>query len=625
MQSKTTPAAAASPARRRWLGWGAAGTLSAAGAWWLADLWRGDAGRDAGPLLATVQRGNIEDLVTATGTLQPVRYVDVGAQVSGQLRQLHVQVGSEVREGDLLAEIDADAAAARVDAYRASLRQQQANLVQQEVALEKARRDHERQRRLMADDATTAQELVDARSAALSAQAQVDATKAQIEQIEATMRVEQTNLGYTRIYAPISGTVVSVTARQGQTLNASQQAPTLLRVADLSLMSVQTQVSEADVGRLYAGMPAYFTTLGSQGRRWSGRLKQVEPTPTVTNNVVLYNAVFEVPNPQRELMTQMTAQVFFVARSAESVLTVPVAALQQRASALRDAPRGAPAASAARGERGERRGPPPAASASSAAGAPTAPGERGERRGLQAGSAAAAPAPSRPAAAGAAPQRPASAPAGRPPAGVDAAPEPRRGTAPLWGGREGEAPAGERRPRTPEGNDGGPRSDWQTMDPEQRAARRRERMAGGEGAPPPRADTAPQTPPPRAATPPAAPAAPAAAGATRAVDRGVWAGPAGATRAAVPQRAVVKVANEQGAIEEREVLVGIGNRVHVQILQGLNEGEKVVVGQRQPDGARPRGGDGSQERRAGAMGAAGMGAMGPGGPGGAIGPMGPGR
>lgn len=604
MQSKTTPAAAASPARRRWLGWGVAGTLSAAGAWWLADLWRGDAGRDAGPLLATVQRGNIEDLVTATGTLQPVRYVDVGAQVSGQLRQLHVQVGSEVREGDLLAEIDADAAAARVDAYRASLRQQQASLVQQEVALEKARRDHERQRRLMADDATTAQELADARSAALSAQAEVEATKAQIEQIEATMRVEQTNLGYTRIYAPISGTVVSVTARQGQTLNASQQAPTLLRVADLSLMSVQTQVSEADVGRLYAGMPAYFTTLGSQGRRWSGRLKQVEPTPTVTNNVVLYNAVFEVPNPQRELMTQMTAQVFFVARSAENVLTVPVAALQQRPSALREAPRGAPAASAARGERGERRGPPPA---DSAAATP------------------AAPAPSRPAAAGAAPQRPGSAPARRPPAGVDAAPEPRRGAAPPWGGREGEALVGERRPRTPEGNDGGPRSDWQTMDPEQRAARRRERMAGGDGAPPPRADAAPQTPPPRAATPPAAPAAPAAAGATRAVDRGVWAGPAGASRAAVPQRAVVKVANDQGAIEEREVLVGIGNRVHVQILQGLSEGEKVVVGQRQPDGARPRGGDGSQERRAGAMGAAGMGAMGPGGPGGAMGPMGPGR
>ena len=110
-------------------------------------------------------------------------------------------------------------------------------------------------------------------------------------------------------------------ARQGQTLNANQQAPIILRIADLSTMTVQTQVSEADVGRLENGMRVYFTTLGGQGRRWHSALQKVEPTPVVQNNVVLYNALFDVPNPNRTLMTQMTAQVFFVVAEAQRCKT----------------------------------------------------------------------------------------------------------------------------------------------------------------------------------------------------------------------------------------------------------------------------------------------------------------
>jgi macrolide-specific efflux system membrane fusion protein len=125
----------------------------------------------------------------------------------------------------------------------------------------------------------------------------------------------------------MSGTVVSVTARQGQTLNANQQAPTILRIANLSTMTVQTQVSEADVSKLRQGMEVYFTTLGSQGRRWYGSLRKVEPTPTVTNNVVLYNALFDVPNANQSLMTNMTAQVFFIAATAKDTLLIPAAAL----------------------------------------------------------------------------------------------------------------------------------------------------------------------------------------------------------------------------------------------------------------------------------------------------------
>src|SRR5690606_34112149 len=131
----------------------------------------------------------------------------------------------------------------------------------------------------------------------------------------------------TRIVAPMAGTVVSITARQGQTLNANQQAPTILRIADLSTMTVETQVSEADIGRLRLGMDVWFTTLGANGQRWESQLRRTDPTPTVTNNVVLYNALFDVPNADRRLMTQMTAQVFFVVARAEDAITVPLAAL----------------------------------------------------------------------------------------------------------------------------------------------------------------------------------------------------------------------------------------------------------------------------------------------------------
>ena len=299
----------------------------AGGGWWAWKAWGAGAKKSEELIFSTVQRGDIEDLVGATGALQPRDYVDVGAQVSGQLKKLHVEVGTEVKEGDLLAEIDATQSIARVDANRASLRAQQATMVERQVNLEKAERDLQRQKNLMAEEATTAEQLQNAETAVRAARTQINTLKAQIEQQQASMRVEEANLKFTKIYAPMSGTVISITARQGQTLNTNQSAPTLLRIADLSTMTVQTQVGEADVAKLRQGMSSYFTTLGSPGRRFYGELRKIEPTPTVTNNVVLYNALFDVPNPNKVLMPQMTAQVFFVVAEARDVLTVPVAAL----------------------------------------------------------------------------------------------------------------------------------------------------------------------------------------------------------------------------------------------------------------------------------------------------------
>src|SRR5699024_8501901 len=159
--------------------------------------------------------------------------------------------------------------------------------------------------------------------------AQIDALKAQIEEHKASLKADEATLGYSRIYAPMDGTVVSLEARRGQTLNANQQAPELMRIADLSVMTVWTEVSEADVSRLTLGMPVYFSPLGNNEARWHGTLRQILPTPEEVNNVILYTALFDVYNTSRELMTKMTAQVFFVLAEAQDVLSVPVSALME--------------------------------------------------------------------------------------------------------------------------------------------------------------------------------------------------------------------------------------------------------------------------------------------------------
>jgi macrolide-specific efflux system membrane fusion protein len=186
----------------------------------------------------------------------------------------------------------------------------------------------ERQRRLLADRATSqdAFDIADAQRKSLAAQ--IQSLEAQTKQTESTLKGDTANLSYTKIYAPMAGTVIDIIARQGQTLNANQQAPIVLRIADLDTMTVKTQVSEADVPKLTIGMPAYFTTLGQPDQRRTGKLRQILPTPEVVNNVVLYSALFDVENPEHDLLPQMSAQVFFVVGQARNVPVVPMAALR---------------------------------------------------------------------------------------------------------------------------------------------------------------------------------------------------------------------------------------------------------------------------------------------------------
>lgn len=335
--------------------------------------WRAAADGPGAWATVTATRGDIEDSITATGTVQPKDYVDVGTQVSGQLRSLKVELGAQVRQGQLLAEIDPSVYQSRVDADRAQLRNQRAQLADRQAQAVLAKLQLARQQQLARDDATTQEAVQTAEATLQSANAQVESLRAQIEQTESTLRGDEANLGYTKISAPMSGTVVSLAAKQGQTLNANQQAPIVMRIADLSAMTVQAQVSEADVGKLNLGMPVYFTTLAGDNRRFSGALRQVSPTPNVVNNVVLYDALFDVPNPDQVLKTQMTAQVFFVAAAARDAVLVPVAA-------LRPLGRGEGAGAGA----GDRRGRGAAASAA-ASGSASAAGDVASRVGASEG------------------------------------------------------------------------------------------------------------------------------------------------------------------------------------------------------------------------------------------------
>jgi macrolide-specific efflux system membrane fusion protein len=293
---------------------------------WL--LWPSGGSGAARPATVKVTIGNVEDAVSAVGILQPLDYVDVGTQVSGQLQKILVEPGAKVEKGQLLAQIDPVVYQARVSANEAQLMNLRAQLSDKEAQKVLSDQQLRRQRDLLASRATS-QDAYDVAEATLkSAAAQIAMIQAQIKQTESTLNGDRASLSYTQIFAPMTGTVVSISAKQGQTLNANQSAPIILRIADLDTMTVWTQVSEADVNRLKIGMTAYFTTLGQPDRRREGKLRQVMPTPQVVNNVVLYDSLFDVKNPDLDLLPQMSAQVFFVAGSARRVPLVPVAALQ---------------------------------------------------------------------------------------------------------------------------------------------------------------------------------------------------------------------------------------------------------------------------------------------------------
>ena len=274
--------------------------------------------------------GDLEDTVTAQGKLEPKEYVDVGAQVTGQLQKLYVDIGDDVSAGQLLAEIDPRIYVARVQADEANIKNLQAQLAGQQANVVFARQQFERSRELMKSKGVSEQDFQNSEFNLKKAVATADSIQAQIEQVQSTLNGDRTNLGYTKIYAPMDGTVVTRTARLGQTLNANQTTPMILQLAKLDAMTVRAQVAEADVMRLKPNLPVYFTTLGSGDRRWQGTVRQILPSPETVNNVVLYNVLVDVDNNDRQLMTGMSTQMFFVLGEAKQVPLLPIAALGMR-------------------------------------------------------------------------------------------------------------------------------------------------------------------------------------------------------------------------------------------------------------------------------------------------------
>ncbi|MDB5538004.1 MAG: efflux transporter periplasmic adaptor subunit [Devosia sp.] len=288
------------------------------------------------PNTIEVKRGDIEKTVLASGVLQPASLVSVGAEVSGRIDSVNVVLGQNVKKGDLIAQIDSlnqenavKAAEAALAGIQAQKRAQVANLAQVKAALTRATQMFQ-QSLIAQTDFETAQAAVE------SAEAQIDGLDAQIAQSTLQVESAQLNLSRTKIVAPNDGTIVALLVDEGQTVTASQQIPTIVKIANLDTMVIKAEISEADVVRVTPGQRVYFTILGEPDVQIDAKLRAVEPAPTSINSdttttdaAIYYNGLFDVPNLDHRLRISMTAQVTIVLDEAEKVLVVPSGVLRK--------------------------------------------------------------------------------------------------------------------------------------------------------------------------------------------------------------------------------------------------------------------------------------------------------
>ena len=291
-------------------------------------------------ITAEVTKGDLENSVLATGVLEATKMVSVGAQVSGQVKKMYVQLGDQVKQGQLIAQIDSVRQENDQKTAEASIKNQQAQLAVKDANLAKVEAEYNRQKAMYAQDATSRSELESALANYKIAQADITAINAQIEQSRLTLATAKEDLGYTRIVAPMDGTIVAIVTEEGQTVNANQSAPTIVKLAKLNDMTIKAEISEADVMKVEKGQRVYFTTLGDSETKHYATLRQVEPAPSSINNensnsstsssstAIYYNALFDVPNEDGKLRIDMTAQVYIILDEARNVLTIPAAAIQ---------------------------------------------------------------------------------------------------------------------------------------------------------------------------------------------------------------------------------------------------------------------------------------------------------
>lgn len=285
-----------------------------------------------------VEYADIEQHLTMTGVLKPKEQVSVGAQVNGRLNKLHVKEGEPVKKGQLLAEIDPTLAQNDVDNAKAELN---TALVQKKItslSLRQSLSDYNRQKKMLAEDATTLSDLENAKTNYQSDKEQFSLNQIQIAQAEVKLKTAQANLDFTRITSPIDGTVVGILTQEGQTIVSSQTAPTILVVANLDVMDVNIKISEMDIMKTKIDMPLWFNVTAAPDIIYKGQLKSIQQIPADMlqsmqsnsidssanqNKAVYYNGSFEVTNKDRLLKPAMTVQVYLVVSEKKQVLVIP--------------------------------------------------------------------------------------------------------------------------------------------------------------------------------------------------------------------------------------------------------------------------------------------------------------
>lgn len=323
--------------RRTWIIAATLAVLAGAGSWWaFAD------GDDAALITAPATVADLER-VQAVGRVNPKELVAVGAQVSGQVKRLHVVLGQHVQAGDLIAEVDSQpqrialrSAEAAANALRAQHAASQARYTQ-------ALRTYDRQSQLVASRLVSQESFEAARVARDAARSDVAALQAQIDQAVTQVETARINLGYTRIVSPSAGYIVAIVTKAGQTLNSMQTTPTLVMLAQMDTMTVRAEIAEADVELIAPGQPLWFSTLGPSGRRYESHLQQLEPAPSSiadaasgnsggsaqTPKAVYYAGLFDVANPGLMLKPSMTVKVTIQLARVANALQVPLSALTE--------------------------------------------------------------------------------------------------------------------------------------------------------------------------------------------------------------------------------------------------------------------------------------------------------
>ena len=314
----------------------AVAALAAGMWWWLKPK------NEINYLTEPVVRTNIAQTVSATGEISAAQLVDVGAQASGQIKKLHVTLGQQVKKGDLIAEIDSTSQLNNLNTNKAKLDTYQAQLVSAEIALRSADKKYQREQALWKEDATSREALEDGQDAFAAAKASVAELKSSIRQTQIAINTAEADLGYTRITAPMDGTVVAIPVEEGQTVNANQTTPTIVQVADLSTMLNKMQIAEGDVNKVKAGMRLTFTTLSQPDNVREATLDSIDPGLTTmsqgsyttstdtTDSAIYYYARSLVPNEDNVLHIGMTTENTIIINQAEKVLAVPKLAVKQR-------------------------------------------------------------------------------------------------------------------------------------------------------------------------------------------------------------------------------------------------------------------------------------------------------